>query len=52
MYQNPLSELKQNLERYTDKFALYPVLYFYGFGNGLLFKALLQNPQFKTHCHF
>ncbi|MEB2806493.1 DUF115 domain-containing protein [Campylobacter upsaliensis] len=47
MYQNPLSELKQNLERYTDKFALYPVLYFYGFGNGLLFKALLQNPQHK-----
>ncbi|MEB2811295.1 motility associated factor glycosyltransferase family protein [Campylobacter upsaliensis] len=47
MYQNPLSELKQNLEHYTDKFALYPVLYFYGFGNGLLFKALLQNPQHK-----
>ncbi|EAH5552376.1 DUF115 domain-containing protein, partial [Campylobacter upsaliensis] len=35
------------LEHYTDKFALYPVLYFYGFGNGLLFKALLQNPQHK-----
>ncbi|EGK8033025.1 motility associated factor glycosyltransferase family protein [Campylobacter upsaliensis] len=47
MYQNPLSELKQNLERYTDKFALYPVLYFYGFGNGLLYKVLLQNPNLK-----
>ncbi|EPT3993476.1 motility associated factor glycosyltransferase family protein, partial [Campylobacter upsaliensis] len=47
MYQNPLSELKQNLERYTDKFALYPVLYFYGFGNGLLFKALLANAHLK-----
>ena len=47
MYQNPLNELKQNLERYNDKFALYPVLYFYGFGNGLLYKALLQNPNLK-----
>ncbi|MEB2803172.1 motility associated factor glycosyltransferase family protein [Campylobacter upsaliensis] len=47
MYQNPLSELKQNLERYTDKFALYPVLYFYGFGNGLLYQFLLQNPNLK-----
>ncbi|EAK5872757.1 motility associated factor glycosyltransferase family protein, partial [Campylobacter jejuni] len=27
---------------------LYPVLYFYGFGNGVLFKALLQN---KNHQH-
>ncbi|MBS4330933.1 motility associated factor glycosyltransferase family protein [Campylobacter vulpis] len=47
MYQNPLNELKQNLERYNDKFALYPVLYFYGFGNGLLYKALLQNSHHK-----
>ncbi|MDL0113824.1 motility associated factor glycosyltransferase family protein [Campylobacter felis] len=47
MYQNPLSELKQNLERYNDKFALYPVLYFYGFGNGLLYQFLLQNPNLK-----
>ncbi|WP_270982072.1 motility associated factor glycosyltransferase family protein [Campylobacter upsaliensis] len=47
MYQNPLSELKQNLKRYTDKFALYPVLYFYGFGNGLLYQFLLQNPNLK-----
>ncbi|PHY91769.1 motility accessory factor [Campylobacter vulpis] len=47
MYQNPLNELKQNLERYNDKFALYPVLYFYGFGNGLLYQFLLQNPNLK-----
>ncbi|MCR2055885.1 motility associated factor glycosyltransferase family protein [Campylobacter helveticus] len=47
MYQNPLVELKQSLEFYNEQFALYPVLYFYGFGNGLLYKALLQNPQHK-----
>ncbi|EJD4620771.1 motility associated factor glycosyltransferase family protein, partial [Campylobacter jejuni] len=33
---------------YNDKYLLYPVLYFYGFGNGVLFKALLQN---KNHQH-
>ncbi|EAL1873467.1 motility associated factor glycosyltransferase family protein, partial [Campylobacter coli] len=32
----------------NDKYLLYPVLYFYGFGNGVLFKALLQN---KNHQH-
>ncbi|EED2002727.1 motility associated factor glycosyltransferase family protein, partial [Campylobacter jejuni] len=31
-----------------DKYLLYPVLYFYGFGSGILFKALLQN---KNHQH-
>ncbi|HDZ5066280.1 TPA: motility associated factor glycosyltransferase family protein, partial [Campylobacter jejuni] len=31
------------LNTYNDKYLLYPVLYFYGFGNGILFKALLQN---------
>ncbi|EOI4037613.1 motility associated factor glycosyltransferase family protein, partial [Campylobacter jejuni] len=33
---------------YNDKYLLYPVLYFYGFGSGILFKALLQN---KNHQH-
>ncbi|ECL2877132.1 motility associated factor glycosyltransferase family protein, partial [Campylobacter jejuni] len=32
----------------NDKYLLYPVLYFYGFGSGILFKALLQN---KNHQH-
>ncbi|EAK0448658.1 motility associated factor glycosyltransferase family protein, partial [Campylobacter upsaliensis] len=40
-------ELKQSLEFYNEQFAFYPVLYFYGFGNGLLYKALLQSPQHK-----
>ncbi|EDP6863655.1 motility associated factor glycosyltransferase family protein, partial [Campylobacter upsaliensis] len=31
----------------NEQFAFYPVLYFYGFGNGLLFKALLQSPHHK-----
>ncbi|EAM0261098.1 DUF115 domain-containing protein [Campylobacter jejuni] len=36
------------LNTYNDKYLLYPVLYFYGFGSGILFKALLQN---KNHQH-
>ncbi|EAI1936116.1 DUF115 domain-containing protein [Campylobacter jejuni] len=36
------------LNTYNDKYLLYPVLYFYGFGNGILYKALLQN---KNHQH-
>ncbi|HED9879463.1 TPA: motility associated factor glycosyltransferase family protein, partial [Campylobacter jejuni] len=41
-------ELQTMLNTYNDKYLLYPVLYFYGFGNGVLFKALLQN---KNHQH-
>ncbi|MBK1963749.1 motility associated factor glycosyltransferase family protein, partial [Campylobacter novaezeelandiae] len=40
LYQNPLTELNSMLNTYNDKYFLYPVLYFYGFGNGILFKAL------------
>ncbi|EAL4710671.1 DUF115 domain-containing protein [Campylobacter jejuni] len=48
LYQNPIKELQAMLNTYNDKYLLYPVLYFYGFGNGILFKALLQN---KNHQH-
>ncbi len=47
IYQDPLKELKQSLTLYNANYSLYPVLYFYGFGNGLLFKALLQSPHHK-----
>ncbi|EAH9751076.1 DUF115 domain-containing protein [Campylobacter coli] len=48
LYQDPIKELQTMLNTYNDKYLLYPVLYFYGFGNGILFKALLQN---KNHQH-
>ncbi|EKL9036274.1 motility associated factor glycosyltransferase family protein [Campylobacter jejuni] len=48
LYENVISELNTMLNTYNDKYLLYPVLYFYGFGNGILFKALLQN---KNHQH-
>ncbi len=48
LYANAIDELNSMLEIYNDKYLLYPVLYFYGFGNGILFKALFQN---KHHQH-
>ncbi|EAJ5678813.1 motility associated factor glycosyltransferase family protein [Campylobacter sp. IFREMER_LSEM_CL1846] len=47
IYKNPLDELNAMLKIYNEKYRLYPVLYFYGFGNGILYKALLQNPHHK-----
>ncbi|HEF5309409.1 TPA: motility associated factor glycosyltransferase family protein [Campylobacter jejuni] len=48
LYENAIDELNSMLNIYNNKYLLYPVLYFYGFGNGILFKALLQN---KNHQH-
>ncbi|EHE0227337.1 motility associated factor glycosyltransferase family protein [Campylobacter coli] len=48
LYENVIDEFNSMLNTYNDKYLLYPVLYFYGFGNGVLFKALLQN---KNHQH-
>ncbi|MCX2752019.1 motility associated factor glycosyltransferase family protein [Campylobacter sp. MIT 21-1685] len=49
LYKNTLKELDCLLAKYNENYPLYPVLYFYGFGNGILFKALLQN---QNHKHF
>ncbi|EDD2107284.1 DUF115 domain-containing protein, partial [Campylobacter coli] len=46
MYQDPIKELEKNLEYFKD-FTRYPVLFFYGFGNGILYKILLQNQTLK-----
>lgn len=47
LYDKPLEELNKTLNLYNDKYLLYPALFFYGFGNGILYKALLQNPNHK-----
>ncbi|EAK6071534.1 DUF115 domain-containing protein [Campylobacter coli] len=46
MYQDPIKELEKDLEYFKD-FTRYPVLFFYGFGNGILYKILLQNQALK-----
>ncbi len=47
IYNKPLEELNALLASYNEKYILYPVLYFYGLGNGILYKALCQNPKLQ-----
>ena len=47
IYENALAELTSKVALYQNKYILYPFLFFYGFGNGLLYKVLLQNAQLK-----
>lgn len=51
MYQNPVKELEKDLEYFKD-FARYPILFFYGIGNGILYKILLQNKNLKRMIIF
>ncbi|WP_139452902.1 motility associated factor glycosyltransferase family protein [Campylobacter armoricus] len=47
IYKNPNLHLQEKISFYNDKYLLYPILYFYGFGNGILYKSLLQNHHLK-----
>ncbi|EAI7919004.1 motility associated factor glycosyltransferase family protein [Campylobacter jejuni] len=48
LYKNPNQELLENLTLFRNKYKKYPVLFFYGFGNGMFYKALCEN---KNHKH-
>ncbi|WP_297191893.1 motility associated factor glycosyltransferase family protein [uncultured Campylobacter sp.] len=47
MYAKPFEELKERIEEINKEKAKFPMLFFYGIGNGLLYKALLQNKNYK-----
>ncbi|HEC1750388.1 TPA: motility associated factor glycosyltransferase family protein [Campylobacter lari] len=47
IYENPLLELQENLKLFQNDYARYPVLFFYGLGNGILYKSLLANKEHK-----
>ena len=47
IYENPSLELSEKLSLFQDEYLLYPILYFYGFGNGILYKSLLKNKYLK-----
>lgn len=47
LYKDIKAELEASLKTYNDKYIYYPVLYYWGFGNGILYKALLQNERLK-----
>ncbi|EOH9414742.1 motility associated factor glycosyltransferase family protein [Campylobacter jejuni] len=48
LYKNPDQDLLENLTLFQNKYKKYPVLFFYGFGNGMFYKALCEN---KNHKH-
>ncbi|EMN6997802.1 motility associated factor glycosyltransferase family protein [Campylobacter coli] len=43
MYENPLKELHAKLEEFNQTYLRYPVVFFYGLGNGVFYKAISQN---------
>ncbi|EAK4984242.1 motility associated factor glycosyltransferase family protein [Campylobacter jejuni] len=48
LYKNPEQELLENLTLFQNKYKKYPVLFFYGFRNGMFYKTLCEN---KNHKH-
>ncbi|HEA8077037.1 TPA: motility associated factor glycosyltransferase family protein [Campylobacter jejuni] len=47
LYQNPLNSFKETINLYQDKYYRYSLLVFYGFGNGIFYKTILQNKNHK-----
>jgi hypothetical protein len=39
----PLEEINKELQTFNEKYGRYPVLFFFGIGNGILIKLLLDN---------
>lgn len=46
IYQDPIKQTHDMLENLEKELKRYPILYFYGLGNGVLYKGMLYN---KTH---
>ncbi|MGG7048647.1 MULTISPECIES: motility associated factor glycosyltransferase family protein [unclassified Campylobacter] len=46
VYEKPVANVHSQLEILEKQYKRYPFMYFYGLGNGILYKALLAN---KTH---
>ncbi|MFL1705409.1 motility associated factor glycosyltransferase family protein [Campylobacter sp. MOP7] len=46
IYENPVKDTHDMLESLEKQYKRYPIMYFYGLGNGILYKALLCN---ETH---
>ncbi|AJC84042.1 motility accessory factor [Campylobacter peloridis] len=48
LYDNPEKFFDDKYSEIYSKYERYPVLFFYGLGNGLLYKALLKNENHKS----
>ena len=47
LYEKPFAELKDALEPFKTEYQRYNCLFFYGIGNGIFYKTLLQNETHK-----
>ena len=47
VYENPVKDTFDSLERLEKAYKRYPIMFFYGLGNGVLYKALLKNGTHK-----
>lgn len=47
LYDDPLACLRENLNELYPKYSLYPVLFYYGLGNGHLLNKLLKEPNHR-----
>jgi len=46
LYDNPLKEIEEKIKE-IDEFQNYPILYFFGLGNGIFYKMILTNPKLE-----
>ncbi|NWF67304.1 MAG: motility associated factor glycosyltransferase family protein [Campylobacterales bacterium] len=47
IYENPAVDIENLVKEYDEKYRLYPMLFFYGIGNGIFYKALMGNDVHK-----
>jgi len=47
VYENPANDTLNALENLEKEYKRYPIMFFYGLGNGVLYKALLKNETHK-----
>ena len=47
VYENPVNDTLNSLESLEKEYKRYPIMFFYGLGNGVLYKALLKNETHK-----
>lgn len=47
IYENPAKDTQKLLEDIEKKYKRYPILFFYGLGNGIFYKAILKNHTHK-----
>lgn len=48
LYNNPVKEIEEQLIEFEKAYSRYPALFLFGLGNGVLLKAILNNPTHQT----